>query len=61
VTLTKVGVIFRGELASRGQQKRADYLLYYKPGLPLAVIEAKYNNHSVSAGMQQAIAFSNSN
>lgn len=56
VTLTKGRVIVRGKLASRGQQKRADYVLYYKPGVPLAVIEAKDNNHSVSAGMQQAIA-----
>ena len=31
-------------------------MLYYQPGLPLAVIEAKDNNHSVSAGMQKAIA-----
>lgn len=31
-------------------------MLYYKPGVPLAVIEAKDNNHGVSAGMQQAIA-----
>ncbi|MBD2563131.1 MULTISPECIES: EcoAI/FtnUII family type I restriction enzme subunit R [Nostoc] len=56
VTLTKGSVIVRGKLASRGEQKRADYVLYHKPGVPLAVIEAKDNNHSVSAGMQQAIA-----
>ncbi|MDH6097273.1 DEAD/DEAH box helicase family protein [Anabaenopsis sp. FSS-46] len=56
VTLTKGRVIVKGKLAIRGQQKRADYVLYYKPGVPLAVIEAKDNNHSVSAGMQQAIA-----
>ena len=56
VTLTKGRVIVRGKLTSRGKQKRADYVLYYKPGVPLAVIEAKDNNHSVSAGMQQAIA-----
>jgi type I restriction enzyme, R subunit len=56
VTLTKGRMIVKGKLASRGQQKRADYVLYYKPGLPLAVIEAKDNNHFVSVGMQQAIA-----
>ncbi|MBD2605601.1 DEAD/DEAH box helicase family protein [Scytonema hofmannii FACHB-248] len=56
VTLTKGRVIVRGKLASRGEQKRADYVLYHKPGVPLAVIEAKDNNHGVSAGMQQAIA-----
>ncbi|MEH2078964.1 MAG: type I restriction endonuclease [Nostoc sp.] len=49
-------MIVRGKLASRGEQKRADYVLYQKLGVPLAVIEAKDNNHSVSAGMQQAIA-----
>ena len=56
VTLTKGRVIVRGKLTSRGKQKRADYVLYYKLGVPLAVIEAKDNNHSVSDGMQQAIA-----
>ncbi|HLP87288.1 MAG TPA: DEAD/DEAH box helicase family protein [Nostocaceae cyanobacterium] len=56
VTLTKGRVIVRGKLASRGKQKRADYVLYYQAGIPLAVIEAKDNNHSVGAGMQQAIA-----
>ncbi len=56
VTLTQGRVIVRGKLTSRGKQKRADYVLYYKLGVPLAVIEAKDNNHSVSDGMQQAIA-----
>ncbi|WP_199315166.1 MULTISPECIES: type I restriction endonuclease [Oscillatoriales] len=56
VTLTKGRVIVRGKLTSRGELKRADYVLYYKPGLPLAVIEAKDNNHGVSDGMQQAIS-----
>ena len=56
VTLTKGRGIVRGRLTSRGEQKRADYVLYYKPSLPLAIIEAKDNNHGVSDGMQQAIA-----
>jgi type I restriction enzyme R subunit len=56
VTLTKGRVIVRGKLTTRGEQKRADYVLYYKPGIPLAVIEAKDNNHGISDGMQQAIA-----
>nr|WP_197047438.1 DEAD/DEAH box helicase family protein [Planktothrix serta] len=56
VTLTKGRVIVRGKLTTRGEQKRADYVLYYKPGISLAVIEAKDNNHGVSDGMQQAIA-----
>lgn len=49
-------MIVRGKLTSRGKQKRADYVLYYRSGVPLAVIEAKDNNHGVSDGMQQAIA-----
>ncbi len=50
-------VIVRGKLASRGKQKRADYLLFYQNNLPLAVVEAKDNNHPVGGGMQQAIAY----
>ncbi len=34
--------------------KKADYILYFKPGVPIAVIEAKDNNPSAGAGMQQA-------
>ena len=47
----------RGKLHTRGQQKRADYILYYKPNLPIAVIEAKDNTHSVGDGMQQALNY----
>lgn len=53
-TLGRIHV--KGKLASRGKNKRADYVLYYKPDLPLAVIEAKDNNHSIGAGMQKALA-----
>jgi type I restriction enzyme, R subunit len=38
---------------TRGRAKRADYILYYKPNIPLAVIEAKDNHCSVGDGMQQ--------
>src|SRR6266446_6080593 len=55
VSFTKGRVIVRGQLSTRGEPKRADYVLYFKPGIPLAVIEAKANNHSVGAGMQQAL------
>ena len=51
-------IIVRGKMVARGKKKRADYLLFYKPNLPIAVIEAKDNNHSVGAGMQQGIAYS---
>jgi hypothetical protein len=36
----------RGKLVSRGRAKRADYVLYFKPNIPLALIEAKDNSHS---------------
>ena len=48
-------VIVRGNVTARGKRKRTDYLLYYKPNIPLAIVEAKDNRHSVGAGMQQAI------
>lgn len=51
-------IIVRGKMVARGKQKRADYLLFYKSNLPIAVIEAKDNNHSVGAGMQQGLAYS---
>lgn len=54
---TKGRVIVRGQLTSRGEAKKADYILFYKPNIPLAVVEAKDNNHSVGAGMQQALEY----
>ena len=57
VSFTKGRVIVRGKLHTRGEQKRADYVLYYKPNIPLAVIEAKANTLSVGAGMQQALNY----
>ena len=57
VSFAKGRVIVRGKLSTRGEPKRADYVLYHKPGIPLAVIEAKDNNHSVGAGMQQALDY----
>ena len=50
-------IILRGNITSRGKQKRADYLLFYKPNLPLAIIEAKDNNHPAGAGLQQAVEY----
>lgn len=57
VSFTAGKVIVRGKLVSRGKQKRADYILYYKNNIPIAVVEAKDNKHSVGAGMQQAIDY----
>ena len=50
-------VIVRGNVTARGKRKRTDYLLYYKPNLPLAIVEAKDNKHSLGAGMQQGIEY----
>ena len=57
VSFTKGRIIVRGKLHTRGEQKRADYILYYKSNIPLAVVEAKDNSHSVGAGMQQALNY----
>jgi type I restriction enzyme R subunit len=51
-------ILVRGKLVARGNRKRADYLLFHKPNLPIAIVEAKDNTHSVGAGMQQALAYS---
>ncbi|MCF2649688.1 EcoAI/FtnUII family type I restriction enzme subunit R [Niallia circulans] len=56
-TFTDGQVIVRGNLTSRGKKKRADYLLFYQPNLPIAVIEAKDNNHRINSGIQQAIDY----
>ena len=48
---TKGRVIVRGKSVTRGTAKKADYILFYKPNLPLAVVEAKDNNHPVGAGI----------
>jgi len=57
VSFTKGRIIVRGQMVTRGKAKRADYILYYKPNIPIALIEAKDNNHSVEAGMQQALGY----
>lgn len=57
VDITKGQVLVRGAKTSRGKRKYADYVLYHKPNLPLAVIEAKDNNHQIGDGMQQALEY----
>ena len=57
VSFTKGRIIVRGKLHSRGEQKRADYILYYKSNIPIAIIEAKDNSYSLGAGMQQALNY----
>jgi len=57
VNVTHGRVLVKGNTVSRAKPRRADYILYYKPNLPIAVVEAKDNTHSVGAGMQQALAY----
>lgn len=57
VSFTKGRIIVRGKLVTRGQGKRADYILSYKPNIPIALIEAKDNSHSVGDGIQQALDY----
>ncbi len=57
VTFTDGKIHVRGKLTARGNKKRADYILYYKPNIPVAIIEAKDNKHSVRAGIQQALDY----
>lgn len=57
VFFTKGRIIVRGKLVTRGKAKKADFVLYYKPNIPIALIEAKDNTHSVGDGMQQGLAY----
>ena len=58
VRITAGRIIVQGNLNTRGKKKRADYILYYKSDIPIAIIEAKDNNHNVGDGMQQALEYS---
>ena len=57
ISFTDGRIIVRGKMVARGKRKRADYLLYWKKSLPIAVVEAKDNKHGVGDGMQQALAY----
>jgi len=64
VNLTDGRVMVRGKMASRvknpeakGGPKRADYVLYARPNVPIAVLEAKHAKFSIGHGMQQALAY----
>src|SRR4030081_933213 len=57
VSFTKGRIIVRGKLVSRGQAKRPAYILYFKPNIPLALIEAKDNSYSAGDGMQQGLDY----
>ncbi|MGF7050700.1 type I restriction enzyme R subunit [Paenibacillus sp. DS2015] len=57
VTFTDGRVIVRKKIVTRGDRKRADYILYYKSNIPIAIIEAKDNKHSLGSGMQQGLNY----
>src|SRR5439155_11085399 len=59
VTLAPGPVVVRGNMSSRNKKKKkfADYVLSWEPGVPIAVVEAKDNNHTVSHGIQQALGY----
>lgn len=57
VYFTNGRIYVKGRLTARGKRKFADYILYYKPNIPLALIEAKDNGHTIGAGMQQALDY----
>lgn len=57
VNFTAGKIHVRGKLVSRGRRKRADYILYYKPNIPIAIIEVKDNTFPVGHGMQQALEY----
>ena len=55
--ITDGKINLKGNLVFRESPKRADYVLYLSANNPIAIVEAKDNNHSVSYGLQQAIAY----
>jgi len=57
VYFTAGRIYVKGNKTKRGKAKKADIILYYKANIPVAVIEAKDNNHSVGAGMQQGLDY----
>src|SRR6476620_154843 len=57
VSFTAGKILVKGRLHARGAAKRADYILYYKPNIPIAIVEAKDNKHTVGAGLQQALEY----
>lgn len=55
--ITDGRINLKGNMVSRAKPKFADYMLYLNDGKPIAVVEAKDNNHSVSHGLQQAMTY----
>jgi len=59
VSFTDGRIYVKGDKTTRGKRKRADFILYYKPNIPVAIIEAKKNTLSLNAGIQQGIEYAN--
>lgn len=57
VFFTDGRIYVKGNVTVLGKAKKADYILYYKPNIPVAIIEAKNNQHSVNAGIQQGLEY----
>lgn len=57
VSFTNGKIYVKGKLTARGTRKRADYILYYKPNIPIAIVEAKDNKHTIRSGIQQGLDY----
>ena len=57
--ITKGRIIARGKTCKRDKPLKADYVLFYKPNKPIAIVEAKDNKHTLGDGMQQALNYAN--
>lgn len=57
VQFTDGKINLRGNIVARETPKKADYILYIERNYPIAIVEAKDNHHSVSFGLQQAMAY----
>lgn len=55
--ITDGKINLKGNFITREKPKRADYILYLNPNNPIAIVEAKDNKHSISHGLQQAMAY----
>ena len=55
--ITDGKINLRGNLVSRALPKRADYVLYINANNPIAIVEAKDNQHAVADGLQQAMTY----
>ena len=57
VHFTKGQIHVRGKMTVRGKSNFADYILYYKPNIPIAIVEAKDNNHAIGEGLGQGLRY----